>query len=136
MYSTHNEVKSVIGERSIRILKSKIYKKMTANNSKYYLGYLNKLVYEYINTYHLSIPKKTIDPDYSALTEKIGTNPKAPKFKVGDRDRVTKYKKVFSKSYTNNWSREIFVIDFVLKTDTWMYKTKDLNRKPIIRSFY
>ena len=44
---------------------------MTANNSKSYLVYLNKLVDEYNNTYHHSIDKKPIDADYSALTEKL-----------------------------------------------------------------
>ena len=34
MYSTHNEGKSVIAERFIKTLKSKIYKKMTANDNK------------------------------------------------------------------------------------------------------
>ena len=33
MYSTHNEVKTVITERFIKILKGKVYKKMTANDS-------------------------------------------------------------------------------------------------------
>ena len=43
IYSTHNEGKSVIAERFIKTLKSKIYKKMTANDSRSYLPYLNKL---------------------------------------------------------------------------------------------
>ena len=59
---------------------------MIANDSKSYLGYLNKLVDEYNNTYHHSIKKKPIDADYSALSEEIDMNPKAPKFKVGDQD--------------------------------------------------
>ena len=58
MYFTHNEVKSVFAERS--------------NYSKFYLEYLYKLIYEYISTYHLSISKRAIDPDYSALNEKLG----------------------------------------------------------------
>ena len=44
MYSTHNEDKSVIAERFVKTLKAKIYRKMTANDSKSYLSYLNKLV--------------------------------------------------------------------------------------------
>ena len=44
MYSTHNESKSVITERCLKTLKAKIYKKVTANGSKSYLSYLNKLV--------------------------------------------------------------------------------------------
>ena len=41
---------------------------MTANDSKSYLPYLNKLVDHYNNTYHHSIDKKPINADYSALT--------------------------------------------------------------------
>ena len=52
MYSTHNEGKSVIAERFIKTLKSKIYEKMTANDIKSYLPYLNKLVDQCNNTYH------------------------------------------------------------------------------------
>ena len=37
VYSTHNEGKSVIAERFIKILKAKIYKRITANDSKSYL---------------------------------------------------------------------------------------------------
>ena len=51
---------------------------MIANDSKSYLSYLNKLMGEYNNIYHHSINKKTINADYSALTEKIEMNPKAP----------------------------------------------------------
>ena len=47
----HIEGKPVIAERFIKDLKGKIYKKVTANNSKPYLSYLNKLVGEYNNTY-------------------------------------------------------------------------------------
>ena len=59
--------------------------------------------------------------------EKIETNSKAPKFKVNDRVRITKYKNVFSKCYSEIWLREIFIIDSVLKTIPWTYKLKDLN---------
>ena len=101
---------------------------MTANNSKSYLSYLNKLVDQYNNTYHHSINKKPINADCSALTEKIETNPKAPKFKVKYRVRITKY--------TENWSGKIFIIDSLLKTKHWTYKIKDLNGEKTIGSFY
>ena len=56
------------------------------------------------------------------MTEKIGTNSKAPKFEVNDRVRIIKYKNTFSKGYTENWSREIFIINSVLKINPWTYK--------------
>ena len=52
IYLIHNESKSVVAERFIKTLIGKIYKKLTANDSKSYLGYLNKLVDEYNNTYY------------------------------------------------------------------------------------
>ena len=63
--------------------------------------YFNVLV---LNDHH-SICKKSINVNYSALTEKNETHPKASKFKVNDRERITKYKNIFSKGYTENWSR-------------------------------
>ena len=58
---------------------------------------------------------KTVDANHSALTEKVQTKIKSPKFKVGDRARITKYKNVFSQDYTKNWSKEMLSIDSVLK---------------------
>ena len=101
---------------------------MTANDNKSYLPYLNELVDQYNNTYHHSNNQKYIDADHSALKKKTETNPKAPKFKVNDRVRITEYKNVFSKVYTENWSRQMFIIHSVLKTNPWTYcKFKDLN---------
>ena len=58
------------------------------------------------------------------------------KFKVNDRVLITNYKDIFSKRYTKNWSREIFVIDYVLRTNSWTYKIQDLNGEEIIGNFY
>ena len=103
---------------------------MTANDSKSCFPYLNKLVDQYY------INEKPINADHSVSTENMESNPKAPEFKANGRVRITKYKNVFSKGYTENWSREIFIIDSVLKTNPWAYNIKDLNEEKIIRSFY
>ena len=63
---------------------------MTFYDRKSYLSYLNNLVDQYNNIYHHSIHEKSINANYSTLIEKMKTNPKAPKFKVNDRVRVTK----------------------------------------------
>ena len=70
------------------------------------------------------------------MTENIETNPKAPKFKVNGRVRIIMYKSIFSKGYTENWSREMFITDSVLETNPWTYKMKDLNGEKIIGGFY
>ena len=63
-----------------------------------YIAYSKNLVNQY--TYHHSIGNKAINADYYTLIERIGTNPKASKFKVNDRVRITKNNIIFSKSYT------------------------------------
>ena len=74
-------------------------------DSKPYLSYLNKLLDQYNNTYHNSIGKKPIVPDFSVSTEEIESNYRASKFKIVDIVRITICKNNFSKSYTKNWSR-------------------------------
>ena len=70
------------------------------------------------------------------MAKKIETNHEAPKFKVNDRVTIAKYKNIFNKSYIENWSRETFIIDSVLKANPGTYKLKDLNVEKIIGSFY
>ena len=60
---------------------------------------------------------------------------KAPKLEIVYSVRITNYENVFSKGYTENWSREIFVIVFLLKTNPWTYKIKALNEEEIMGSF-
>ena len=84
----------------------------------------NKLVDQYNNTYQHTVVKNPIGADYSALTDKIGSNFKALKLKVNDRVRITKYKTIFHKVYFKNWSREIFIMHSVLKTNPWTKKLK------------
>ena len=89
---------------------------MRVCNSCSYLDYLERLVGEYNNIYHCSVGRKPIGTSYSALTKEIEMIPKAPKFKVGDEIKITKYKNIFSKVYTNNWSQKIFwVFEIVLR---------------------
>ena len=71
MCSTHDEGKVVVAEMFIRTLEIKIYKQMTVNDIASCLDYSNKLLDEYINTYHCSIGEKPMDADNSALTEEI-----------------------------------------------------------------
>ena len=61
MYSAYNEGKSVVAERFIRALKSKIYKHVTAISKNVYFYVLNDIVDEYNNTYHKTINMKPVD---------------------------------------------------------------------------
>ena len=61
MYSKHNEGKSVIVERFIRTLKTKIYKYMTSISKNVYIDKLDDIVNEYNNTYHRTIKMKPVN---------------------------------------------------------------------------
>ena len=133
IFLTYNKGKSVITERFIRTLKAKIYKKMTGNDSKTYLSYLNKTLDQYNNTYHHYINKKPINADYSALTEPNETNSKAPKFEVFDGVRIAKYK-IFLLKVTLKICQEKYLLLILFRKLILRYKkkNKDLNGKKII----
>ena len=63
-------------------------------------------------------------------------NKKDSRFKVGDRVKISKFKNIFTKGYTPNWSREIFVINKINDTVPYTYNLKDLNDEESIGSFY
>ena len=90
MYSTHNEGKSVVTERFIRTIKSKIYNYITSISKNVYIDKLDDIVNEYNNTYQTTIKIKPLDV-------KDNTYDKDLKFKVGDHVRISKYKNIFAK---------------------------------------
>ena len=103
MYSTNNEGKSVVAERFIRTLKSKIYKYMTSISKNVYIDKLDDIVNEYNNTYNTTIKLTPIDvKDNTYINTDKEINNKNPKFKVGDHVRMSKYKNTFAKGYTPN----------------------------------
>ena len=61
MYLIHNEEKSVVADRFIRTLKTKIYKYMTSVSENVYIDKLNNIVGEYNNTYHGTINMTLVD---------------------------------------------------------------------------
>ena len=137
MYSTHNEGKSVVAERFIRTLKSKIYKYMTSISKNVYIDKSDDIVDEYNNTYHNTIKMKPIDvKDNTYINTSKEINNKDPKFKVGDYVRISKYKNISAKGYMLNWSEEVFIIKKVKNTVPWIYVINDLNREEIIGTFY
>ena len=114
MYSTKNEGKSIVAERFIRPLKNEIYKYMTSISKNVYIDRLNDIVNKYNNTYHITIKLKPVDVKSSTYIDSSKEiNDKNPKFKIGDTVRISKYKNVFAKGYTPNWSEEVFVIQSV-----------------------
>ena len=91
MYSTHNEGKSVVGERLIRILKNKTHKYMTSISKNVYIDKLDDIVNEFNNTYHNTIKKNPADVKASTYIDfNVENNNKDLKFAVGDHVGISK----------------------------------------------
>ena len=69
MYSIHNERKSVVVERFMRTLKTKIYKYLTSVSKNVYIDKLGDIVSEYNNTYHRTIKMKPVDVEDNTYIE-------------------------------------------------------------------
>ena len=137
MHSTHNKGEPVVAERFIRTLKNKIYKYMTSISKNVYIDKLDDIVNEYNNTHHTTLKMNPVDVrDNTYINTDKEVNNKDPKFKVSDHVRITKYKNIFAKDYTPNWSGEVFVIKEVNNTVPWTYVINDLNGEDIIGTFY
>ena len=136
MYSSYNEGKSVVDERFIRTLKNKLYKHMTATGKNVYYVVLDDIVNEYNNTKHNNIKIKPIDDGDNKRVYIDEDNEKDSRFKVGDRVRISKFKNIFAKGYTPNWSKEIYILDKINDKVPYTYNLKDLNGEKIIGSFH
>ena len=145
LYSAENEEKSSVCERWNRTIKSKMWKQFTIQANAQYLDMLSKLVKEYNDTKHSSIKmtptkaskKRNEGIVYFNLYGDIEPLSAKPKFKVGDKVRISKYKRnVFDKGYTPNWTEEVFTVAKIQYTNPITYKIKDLNDETIEGSFY
>ena len=136
IYPTYNKEKSVVAERFIRMLKNKIFKHMTAISKSVYLNVLDDIVNKYKNADHKTIKIKPIDvtSDSYAKYDKDSYVTKL-KLKFGDNVRISKYRNIFAKGYTENWSEEVFVVSKIKSAVPWAYVISDLNGEPIAGSF-
>ena len=92
-------------------LKIKIFKYMTLISKNVYIDNLDDIVNKYDNTYHSTMKMKSANVKSNTYIDSSKEiNDKNPKFKIGDNVRISRYKNVFAKGYTPNWSENLFVI--------------------------
>ena len=102
-----------------------------------YIDKLDDIVNEYNNTYQRTITMKPVDvKDNTYIDFQKEVNNKDPKFKFGDHVRISKYKNIFAKRYTPNWSEEVFISSKIENTVLQTYVINDLNCEEIIGIFY
>lgn len=115
-YSILTSTKAGAVERANRTIKSMMYKVFTAKNTHKWIDVLPQLAENYNKTYHRMIKmapkdvtwgnrKKVFKNMFRNIDDTITC-----KLKRGDRVRIALNKDIFSKSYTKNWTDEIYII--------------------------
>lgn len=141
-YSTFSVKKAAMCERLIRTLKQKLWKKMHFRGSYNWIDLIDGVVQDYNNTKHHTIKMKPKDvrkkheKPLLKTVYKYKNKMKPLKFQTGQFVRISKYKSAFDKSYTPNWSAEVFKIRKVQRTQPVTYLLKDYQQNEIKGAFY
>jgi hypothetical protein len=149
LYSTNNEGKSVLAERFNRTLKQYMWKQfLIQDNQKWFkllpsvLDYYNNKVHSAMGitphdaTEHPEKIKDLITANNYANENTMSKRQLTPKYSVGDRVRIYRYKKHFEKGYTHRFTEEVFKVSKVLQTAPITYELVDLQGEPILGKFY
>ena len=144
IYSTNNDEKCSVVERWNRTIKTQLWRYFSANGTHKYIDILQPLMDKYNSTKHRSIGMTPLDARKSSnyqqvfknlYFKKVQSRILKPKYKVGDKVRISKKKNIFEKGFTVNWSDKIYTITEILKTLPPTYKIKD-DREEIKGTFY
>ena len=133
-------------ERFNRTIKQNMWKMFSANNNTVYFDKIDELLKNYNSSLHRSVQMSPIAASdiknsnrvfANLYSDEIYKQVKKPKFRIGDRVRISKYKrKLFDKGFTPNWTVEIFVIDGIFNTKPVTHCLVDLQGEAVTGSFY
>ena len=142
-FSTNSDKKAAVVERFNRTLKTSMWKYFYSKGTYRWIDILDDLVENYNNTKHSSILMKPADVTKENESQvwttlfghALGGFP-LPKYKVGDKVRISKYKSIFTKGYEANFTEEIFSVNRVVRGDPNVYVLNDEGGEEIIGKFY
>lgn len=142
-YSVYSSLKAQIVERFNGTIKRVMWKEFSLNGNYRWINIIQKLCNDYNNRIHRTIKMRPVNvtkADKKRLLSTVYNTADAhyfkTKFRVGDYVRVSRYKQIFDKSYTPNWSTECFQVSKVFYTDPETYKIIDSLKDPILGRFY
>lgn len=143
-YSSFSEKKASICERFNKTLKNKMWMYFSEKGNYKWLDVLSKLVSDYNKKFHSTIEMRPVDVkksnEKSVLLNIIKNRKASPvlkvKFKKGDRVRISKFKREFTKGYWPQWSNEIYTIWKVQLTKPVTYLLKDDTGEILKGCFY
>jgi transposase InsO family protein len=145
IYSTHSPLKSMIAERAVRTVKSRLERLFTFNGKHNWIDHLEDVVHSINNTVHRSIKMRPIDVSaknegevWAALYGRyVLKKEQPPKFNKGDFVKVAKTKLLFEKGYTSNYSKETFIVKEISKlVPVPMYRLADSQENDIEGQFH
>ena len=134
-----NETKAAFAERTLRSLYIILYCYMEDNGYKYILKltqFLTTLTSRRICSIDL-IPKNVKNSYFLSIL--YGNPPqefRKPKFKIGDRVRISKYELPFRKGYKPQFTLEVFEIVALSSRKPPTYTLKDEQDEIILGKFY
>lgn len=143
-FHTSQDTKCAIVERFNRTLQNRLYRYMTARNTLRYIDVLQEIVDSYNSSKHRTLgisPKEVTKDNEMALWIKqykkyIYSKEPSFEFQVGDKVRITKYRKQFDRGYLPKWQKEIFQIAHVLRTYPETYVLIDKDNEILHGNFY
>jgi transposase InsO family protein len=143
LYSVNSELKASVVERFNRTIKERMFRYFTYRNSYEYLDILQDLVTAYNDSYHRTIkmkPKNVVKKIENHLRKTVYENLNNEtvmfKLKIDDTVRISKYKNIFAKGYTPNWTEEVFIVTEIIPRIPPVYRIKDLNNETVEGVFY
>ena len=119
-YSRYTDKGPSIAERVIITVRILLKKPIFLASNADWLSELPSAIKQYYNTVHHSIKMKPIDASKKSNQKLVYNNLKddrevrKPKFKLGDLDRTSDIKKVFSKGDSTNYSYKLYTITEVI----------------------
>lgn len=144
-FATSSELKSSVIERFNRTLRGRMWRYLTATNSKRYIDILQDITRGYNVSYHRSIKMRPIDVNKENKSEVLhnlygdsqshSVNP-IFRYKVGDVVRISKVRGPFAKGYEENYTQEFFTISACIPREPPVYRLCDYDGDVIEGVFY
>ena len=143
-YSSFSSLKASVVERFNRTIKSELYKNFSYYGNYNWINHLDDILQRYNTTRHHTTLMKPVQAirksNEKKLLNSVYSNIKVAQeknsFKINDIVRISKFRQQFDKSYTPNWSNELFTIKRIKYSNPTTYILEDSNHSEIKGHFY
>lgn len=145
LYVSRNETKASIVERLQRSIKGYMYRYFQANSTHKWIDVLQDIVRSYNKRIHRSTGYAPEDVNFlnaPAIYKKMYPNAEKRfqvskfRFNIGNLVRISLLKDIFAKSFTNNWSSEIYIIQKQIRAPIPRYRVRSLINNDILEGSF